>query len=411
MEGLGLKIKNSEPTSSLEASSKSKRLKMLMENFETESITQNEHFKLISLFSGGGGLDLGLEAAGFETIFATDIDSHSCITLQRGKEVSSAKNLPFLRSAIVHQADILQLSPLEIMNAAGIKPGEVALLAGGPPCQAFSVFGRRKGVKDPRGTLFYEYLRILAEIQPQAFIFENVFGLLTIHKGDTFKELCGALKSPGNEVKYELSVFRLNSADYGVPQFRDRVFIIGSRTGNKIYSIPPICSLKEDAIDSRLLPYRTVSDAFKNLPPLGQILSNHTGRKHGKEVIDRYLNLKFGERDSKTRINKLHPEKPSFTIIVGSDKGGGKGHIHPFEPREVSSRESARIQTFPDWWAFSGTSRHPIRQVGNAVPPLMAALIGREIMSQIFNAKKRSLKMILSLLGQEHLFLEKIDDL
>lgn len=366
--------------------------------------------KLISLFSGGGGLDLGLEAAGFETIFATDIDTHSCITLQQGKKAAATKHLPFLRSAAVRQADILQLSPAEIMREAGVKQGEVELLAGGPPCQAFSIFGRRKGVNDPRGLLYHEYLRLLAEIQPQAFIFENVFGLLTIHNGETFRELCERLESPGEGIRYELSVFRLNAADYGVPQSRDRVFIIGSRNGKKLNAIPPICSADTEG-GTCSLPRRTVTDAFRGLPPLGKKLSNHTSRVHSERIIKRYTNLIHGERDSKTRINKLDPKRPSYTIIVGSDKGGGKGHVHPFEPREVSPRESARIQTFPDWWAFSGTSRHPIRQVGNAVPPVLAAMIGREIMKHFFGGEKRPLKTILSLLGQEHLFKENIDAL
>ena len=125
---------------------------------KSKATVANIRPKLISLFSGGGGLDLGLEAAGFETIFATDIDAHSCITLQQGKKNAAAKRLPFFRSAAVRQADILQLSPAEIMREAGVKQGEVELLAGGPPCQAFSVFGRRKGVNDPRGLLYHQLL-------------------------------------------------------------------------------------------------------------------------------------------------------------------------------------------------------------------------------------------------------------
>jgi DNA (cytosine-5)-methyltransferase 1 len=352
--------------------------------------------KLVSLFSGGGGMDLGLEAAGFETVFATDIDFHSCITLENGKKAAKERGDPFLQSAVIKQIDILQLEPSELMSLANIKPGEVDLLAGGPPCQAFSVFGKRKGTEDPRGQLFLEYLRVLAELKPKSFVFENVFGLLTINGGEIFKEICSSLESPGGNTHYELSVFRLNSADYGVPQYRDRIFIIGSSEGKKIDSIPTIC---------------TVTDAFRNLPPLGQKLANHTSRDHSDRIIARYQNLKFGERDSKTRINKLDPQRPSYTIIVGSDKGGGKGHVHPFEPREVSPRESARIQTFPDWWAFSGTSRHPIRQVGNAVPSLLAAMVGREILSTFFAEKKRPLGEIVKLLDQEHLFSEDIHDL
>jgi len=370
--------------------------------------------KLISFFSGGGGLDLGLEAAGFETVFATDIDYHSCQTLQQGKDYCAAEKLPFLQSATIKQADVINLSSKEVMQAAGIKKGEVDLMAGGPPCQAFSVFGKRLGVNDPRGLLPYEYLRLLREIEPKAFVFENVFGLLTIHGGETFKELCANLENPGDGITYTLSVFRLNAAEYGVPQFRDRIFIIGSRNGKKIDCIPKICGATPEKAynaDRYLLPYRTVNDGLRGMPPLGTKLANHTSRLHSQRIIDRYKNLKHGERDSKTRINKLHPERPSYTIIVGSDKGGGKGHVHPVEPREVSPRESARMQTFPDWWAFSGTSRHPIRQVGNAVPPLLAAVVGREIMQKFFGGERRSFQQLVAILGQDNLFTDDIDGL
>jgi DNA (cytosine-5)-methyltransferase 1 len=362
--------------------------------------------KLISLFSGGGGLDLGLEAAGFQTVFATDIDLHSCNTLSNAKQHSLACGLPFLREAIIRQADINALASQEVLQAANVKPGEVDLLAGGPPCQAFSVFGKRKGVQDDRGLLVFQYLRLLADIQPKAFIFENVFGLLTIENGEVFKKLCKLLERPCPSLSYTLSIFRLNAADYGVPQFRDRVFIIGSRNGKRVSEIPMICGPETPSIKQEVFSYRTVADAFRKLPRIGTVLPNHYGREHSARIVTRYRGLQHGERDSKTRINKLDPSRPSFTIIVGSDKGGGKGHVHPFEPREVSPRESARIQTFPDWWAFSGTSRHPIRQVGNAVPPLLAGVIGREIMKQLLGGEYRSFKELLELLGQTHLFPE-----
>jgi len=113
-----------------------------------------------------------------------------------------------------------------------------------------------------------------------------------------------------------------------------------------------------------------------------------------------------GERDHFTRINKLDLAKPSFTIIVGSDKGGGKGHIHPIQPREVTPRESARIQTFPDWWEFTGTVRHPIRQVGNAVPPLLGFAVGNAVREQIFGLPSTSVSTAIEMLSQEHLFPE-----
>lgn len=385
---------------------------MIKKSDKTVSEKKKKPLKLVSLFSGGGGLDLGLEAAGFETVFATDIDHHSCVTLEQGKKRAKELGLPFLQNATIKQADVLSLSSAELMKQAKLKPGETDLLAGGPPCQAFSVFGKRLGVKDPRGQLPQQYLRLLVDLRPKTFMFENVFGLLSIHGGETFRELCETLANPADGLTYKLSVQRLNSADFAVPQFRKRVFIIGTRISKALTDVPRICG-EDSTIKSatKLVAMRTVNDAFKKMPPLGEKLANHTSREHSQRIIDRYEALVHGERDSKTRINKLDPTKPSYTIIVGSDKGGGKGHVHPSEPREVSPRESARIQTFPDWWAFSGTSRHPIRQIGNAVPPILGAVIGREIVSQIFKQKRKSLKEIVEVLGQAHLFRENLDDL
>lgn len=356
---------------------------------------------LVSLFSGGGGLDLGLEAAGLRTLYASDIDFHSCETLKAGKLHSRQHRLPFLADAIVEQADICDVDGSKVLEKIGLKRGEVDVLAGGPPCQAFSVFGRRGGTSDPRGRLPDQYIRVLSEIAPRVFIFENVFGLLSIEGGRVYRQILEKLTSPCVGLDYKLSIFRVNAADYGVPQKRDRIFIIGSSEGKSLKAIPAITSFSED---NGLMSPRTVADAFRGLPRIGARLGNHVGRKHSQRIVDRYRGLAFGERDPKTRINKLNPKEPSFAIIVGSDAGGGKGHVHPFEPREVTPRESARIQTFPDWWEFSGTSRHPIRQVGNAVPPLLAAAIGREIMEQMLDRTGPSYKEMVKLLGQEHLF-------
>ena len=372
--------------------------------------------KCISLFSGGGGLDLGLEAAGFETVFASDIDEYSCASLEANKSEAKKLRKPFLTNATIVRADIREISGKDILLKAGVNVGELSLLAGGPPCQAFSVFGKRKGRDDPRGQLVFHYLRILRELQPQAFVFENVYGLLTVEKGEVFKELEAALSNPGIGLRYTLSVHRLNSADYGVPQFRDRIFIIGSRDGQKVPNIESFFTKEPEASQSKL-PWRTVAHGLRGIPPLGTIGSNnHTGRKHSQRIIDRYSAMKYGERDHFTRINRLDPGRPSYTIIVGSDAGGGKGHVHPYEPREVSPRESARMQCFPDWWKFSGSGRHPIRQVGNAVPSLLGYFVGRQIIKDIFKLPTRPIASAVQLLNQDHLFtsseinfLEKID--
>lgn len=343
----------------------------------------------ISLFSGAGGFDLGMEAAGFTTRLCTDIDYHSCQTLMNNKlHLEKDDRYHFLSEAKIVQKNIKEYSTTEILADAGLKKEEVSLVYGGPPCQSFSVFGQRKGMEDPRGTLLWDYLRVIRDIEPACFVFENVAGLLTIDDGKVFEEFKKelALDADGNEA-YKVVHYLLDAASFGVPEYRSRVIIYGSKT-KKIPAPAKTHAISTDEADKGLLPAVTVANAFNGLPdPPSDDIPNHVGRVHGKAVTERYTALKFGERDSKTRINRLNPDKPSFTIVVGSDKGGGKGHVHPYSPREVTPRESARIQTFPDFWAFSGTSRHPIRQVGNAVPPVFAAVVGANLLREAFNAE------------------------
>ncbi len=333
----------------------------------------------ISLFSGGGGLDLGVDAAGFQTRCCVDIDPHSCQTLKNNKSTG------FLKYATILQKDIRKVKGDDLLSVAGVKKGGVSLLYGGPPCQAFSVFGRRLGLKDARGTLIWEYARLVNEILPEAFILENVFGLKTLNEQTVLAKLEKKLASGG---RYTLSTHEYELAGFGVPQFRKRIFIIGNSKGVKVPSMVPTHGGKEN-IFGALKPYRTAGEALKGLhePSENGRVPNHFGRKHSERIIKRYASLKFGERDPKTRINKLHPQRPSYTIIVGSDAGGGKGHVHPFTPREVTPRESARMQTFPDFWRFTGNVRDNIRQVGNAVPPLFAALLVSHVKKHVFNAK------------------------
>ncbi|MGI6665314.1 MAG: DNA cytosine methyltransferase [Christensenellaceae bacterium] len=342
----------------------------------------------ISLFSGAGGFDLGIEAAGFTTKLCTDIDLHSCQTLELNRDkLKDNSDEHFLSEAKVVQKNIKEYTTKQMLADAGLEKGEVSLVYGGPPCQSFSVFGQRKGMDDPRGTLLWDYLRVIREIEPACFIFENVAGLLTIDDGKVFKQFLDELSkdADGNSV-YKITYYLLDTASFGVPQYRSRVIVFGTK--DKEIS----CPVKTHAISAeevnKLLPAVTVEDAIGTLEEPSKIkLPNHVGRAHGENIIKRYTALKFGERDSKTRINRLNPSRPSFTIVVGSDKGGGKGHVHPYSPREVTPRESARLQSFPDYWEFTGTSRHPIRQVGNAVPPIFAAVLGAHLLKEAFDVQ------------------------
>lgn len=349
-----------------------------------------EKFTAISIFSGAGGFDLGMEAAGFETRLCIDIDYHSCRTLRQNRRIGQKTGKhSFLKNAVVLQRDIRKMSSKDIFRAARLKKGEVSLVYGGPPCQSFSVFGQRKGMDDPRGTLLWEYIRIIREIKPNTFIFENVAGLLTIDNGKVFQMFLNELsKNESGEQEYTLSHYLLDTSHFGVPQLRSRLIVFGTNNGVTISKPQATHTTEKSGLLNLLIPCPTVGEVLNGLPePPKEQLPNHVGREHSERIIERYSQLAYGQRDTKTRINRLHPLKPSFTIVVGSDKGGGKGHVHPFQPREVTPRESARLQTFPDFWAFSGTSRHPIRQIGNAVPPVFGAIIGSHLMCEAFKVK------------------------
>lgn len=339
---------------------------------------------ILGLFSGGGGLDLGFSVAGFNPILSSDIDSYSCKTIA----LNQCKQKYLSKHPVICE-DIKDISYNTIKKQIGIK--DVDFIIGGPPCQAFSVSGKRKGLDDYRGNLVYEYARIIKEIEPEGFLFENVAGLKTIHDGTLYSELFETLSING---KYAISAHDYEVADFGIPQFRRRVFFIGTKSNKSIPQMEATHTPPNSVFNAHK-PFNTVSSILINLPtPITDwkgvpFLNGHVGRKHSQRIIERYRSLSFGERDHKTRINKLNPEKPSFTIVVGSDAGGGKGHVHPFEPREVTPRESARIQTFPDWWEFYGTGRHIIRQVGNAVPPLFAAILAEHIAKEVFNKRRK----------------------
>lgn len=383
--------------------------------FTDLEITMQGKLNAVSLFSGGGGLDLGLAAAGFDILFENDIDQQSCITLESNGQIAKQHGLSGFENTIVIPEDIRNLSGQTILSQVKLSRGSIDVLAGGPPCQAFSVFGKRLGTEDQRGQLSFEYRRVLGELAPKVFLFENVTGLLTVEKGETYKRLIQELSTPASDVSYQIFPNRVNARDYCVPQSRDRVIIVGIRGDialeNNIssFTIPPTStgSNNED-----LPAWRTVENALYGLPeliPNGATIKsvpNHHGRRHSQRIIDRYSSLLPGERDPKTRINRLDLTKPSFTIVVGSDHGGGKGHVHPTQPREVTPRESARIQSFPDWWRFTGSVRDEIRQVGNAVPALLGFSIGNAIRTQIFKRKGVPMQTAISSLGQEHLFLD-----
>lgn len=316
----------------------------------------------ISLFSGGGGLDLGAYLARFKTLLASDIKPAFIETIHH--------NLP---DVSIFSEDAMLLTPEMIRKISTLGEAELDLMIAGPPCQSFSILGRRGSLNDPRGKLTVKYIQLVAGMHPRAFVFENVPGLLTINNGIDFQNLWTYMQDTTN---YQLFMRRCNAYEYGIPQSRERVIIVGFRPD--INCVDFEYPTKPTGKFIRNLPERVPSkwalEDLENVP-------NHLIRMHTPRVRARYEQIPQGGRDRTDHTDRINPDAPSGTVLVGSSAGGGRPHIHPFEPRVISVREAARLQSFPDWYEFCGSTTDQYRQVGNAVPVLMAY----EILSKIRN--------------------------
>lgn len=321
------------------------------------------YLNLVSLFSGGGGLDLGLTHAGFRGVFLSDIEVPHCETLR--------KNFP---EANIREANCSELTGDAIRQYAGRK--QFDLLAGGPPCQAFSILGNRGSFSDPRGSLVFDYVRLVKELSPRAFIFENVPGLMTVRGGKDWEELVSFMRC---ETGYTLFTSVLNAADYGIPQIRRRVFVVGFKSSRRQFSFPKPTHANAEGngnlFSSSLKPWVPAKFALE----LVEGSPNHRIRQHGVRVRSRYERIPPGGRDAVDHTDRIHPERPSGTVLVGSSAGGGRPFIHPFSPRHLTVREAARLQSFPDTYIFEGPETWQYRAVGNAVPPILAYLMGLEV--------------------------------
>lgn len=357
---------------------------------------------VISLFSGAGGLDLGLKRAGFSTRLFVEIDSDARETLRL--------NLP--KCKLSEPGDIHGLSPSELLLQSGLEPGNLDLLAGGPPCQPFSksgywVTGDSNRLDDPRADTLRAYLDIVRESLPRALLLENVKGIAFSKKDEGLQLLINELEGINRRYKtnYIPTVISLNAASYGVPQLRERVFIVASRDGLP-FVLPEETHLDPEEYLHTKSPFTTAWDAIgdldtdifhskyqasgkwaKLLPsiPEGRNYLWHTERMGGIPL--------FGWR---TRfwsfLLKLSKDRPSWTIQA--QPGPATGPFH-WKSRLLTSRELARIQTFPDDYLFSGGRRKIQKQIGNAVPPAIGELFGLEIRRQFFGERvRRKLKLI-----------------
>lgn len=319
----------------------------------------------LSLFCGGGGLDLGLSLAGFDIKLSTDIAPFHCATITR--------NFP---DCVTLPSDITTLRGSCIQQLIGRH--SVDLITAGSPCQSFSILGRRGALEDPRGKLIYEFVRLVKTLRPRAFLFENVPGLMTVNGGKDWDDLRRYFTT---ETGYSLHIKMLNAADYGVTQERVRLVVVGFRVQNIDFDFPP----ETHRNPAKPLNYHAGREQVPEWLPARLALEdvahapNHRLRPHGPNVTARYRTVPMGGRDVIDHTDRIHPDRPAGTVLVGSKAGGGRPHIHPFEPRHITVREAARLQSFPDWYEFAGPSTWQYRAVGNAVPPLLAMAVGEHI--------------------------------
>lgn len=354
----------------------------------------------IDLFSGCGGLSLGLERAGFRTVLAVDN--------WRPATETFAANFP---SASSIEADLCDLSASDIRRAAG---GSVPLVAGAPPCQGFSSAGKRER-GDRRNSLVRRFAVLAAELQPALLLFENVEGFLTVDGGRYIMDLLDPLIEAG----YWLHIRKVNAANYGVPQLRKRVIVLGSLGGE-----PPFAPISHRAVGApgagligRDLPdCPTVSDAFRGLPAAssrpGESVQDHVTTRTGADVTARIRALAPGgtmwdlpsELQHKTftrrayrrvkdgtalearggppaGLRRLRADQPSKAITGGANRE----FIHPNEHRYLTLRECARLQGFPDSFHFVGNLSDRARLIGNAVPIPLAQALARPLLRWLEN--------------------------
>lgn len=368
--------------------------------------TQTSGNALISLFSGAGGLDLGLEMAGFSTRIAVELDGDARQTLKDNQRRFWSSQFPIFE-------DVTALDPQFILDQAGLEPGEAVLVAGGPPCQSFSTAGNRQSLGDPRGSLFKNFADVIEIARPRFFVMENVRGILSaaikhrplIERGSDFPPLTieeeprsafRVIRSEFEErLGYQISFGLVDAADYGVPQHRVRLIVIGSRDHELVTSeVAPM--LESQTIDS-VVPLRVVldrlngtvhdhlnyspgrRDIMKLVPPGKNWRWFRDNPDYGIEFTKKIMGGAWSSGGGKVGFfRRLDPDKPSPTLPT-SPIQKSTALCHPWEDRPLSVQEYAAIQTFPPNFEFAGSIYSRYKQIGNAVPVRLGQVIGNAV--------------------------------
>ena len=337
---------------------------------------------VVDLFSGIGGLHMGFEKEGFNILLSSDFDERCSKTHEK-----NFSHIPFLHE------DVKKVRLTDIKKIVGNK--KIDIVIGGPPCQGFSTIGKRassdeekRKKKDPRNYLFMEFVRLVKELNPEYFLMENVKGMLTMRdeKGLFIDKIIRSFKRAGyKDIDYKL----VDSADYGVPQHRKRVIILGNRIGKKI-TFPKKTHSKNG--ENGLKKYVTVGDTIMDIAKKTGKIPNHEPLNHGWKNIERYKLIPEGERMPEDKLpqeiyrknfgntfKRLDREKPSLTMVPGHSAFP----IHPTENRSLTVREAARLQTIPDEMVFVGNRTQQGMQVGNAVPVKLAEVFAKHLKKEM----------------------------
>lgn len=339
----------------------------------------------ISLFSGAMGLDIGLMQAGIQIEIGQDVDS-SCIQTMCANGHNCIAG------------DIQKISSASILQQANMKPGDPFLICGGPPCQPFSTAGKRLGINDPRGSLFRDFLRMIDEIRPRFFVMENVKGLMSSllkdeHGNNTETKVLDIIIEEFSKLNYRTVFGVLDAVNYGVPQFRERFVLIGSRDNENIFLPAPThfhvhqnpnyrwVTLNQTIKDLENLPGECAAFSANRLKYLRMVPEGGNWRDLPAGIVEEAMGGAYRSGGGKVGFyRRLSYSQPSPTIVT-SPVQKATMMCHPTMDRPLSVAEYARIQQFPDDWRFIGTTSDKYRQIGNAVPVGLARAIGETLIS------------------------------
>jgi len=348
---------------------------------------------VISLFSGAMGLDIGMSNAGLNVVVGQDFDA-SCVETMK----ANGHN--------VLSGDIRDIQPQELLDIAGLQIGEPFMICGGPPCQPFSTAGKRLGINDPRGSLFMDFIRMIDYIRPRFFVMENVKGIMSAplkhvptaewDESDPEQRLGTVLDvilAEFNKLGYKTVYGLLDAVNYGVPQFRERFVLIGSRDGEDIFlPVPTHFQTHQNPI----YRWKTVGDAIRDLEDdksecatlsaerkkyLHMVPEGGNWKDLPKDLIPDAMGGAYESGGGKVGFyRRLSYAQPSPTITT-SPAQKATMLCHPKFDRPLSVKECARIQQFPDDWVFVGTTAAKYRQIGNAVPVGLGTAIGMAVLA------------------------------